>query len=73
MKWSIAPLPVCGERRIRHVFAFFPTRVNEHTSVNTKVWLERYWVIEQLEFSFEYGATWCTISRHLDEPELVAK
>ena len=44
MRWlSEKPVPVLGEKRERFPFAWLPTQAEKH-----KVWLERYWVQEEL-------------------------
>ena len=43
MKWlHPKPIPIEGQRRERFPFAWKPTQVKQY-----KVWLERYWVMEQ--------------------------
>ena len=42
MRRYIGRLPQYGDSRIREVFAWFPTRIGEHS-----VWLERYLVVEE--------------------------
>ena len=43
MRWKAKPIPKVGDFRERFPFAWLPTEVGEYT-----VWLERYWVKEEL-------------------------
>ena len=47
MKWlNPKPEPKIGDTRERFPFAWLPTQVENH-----KVWLERYWIKEELKIS----------------------
>lgn len=43
MRWKTNPTPKVGDTRERFPFAWLPTTVREYT-----VWLERYWIKEEL-------------------------
>lgn len=44
-----------GDIRTRKVFAFFPTRINR----DRVVWLESYYITEQLEKIYDYDSDGC--------------
>lgn len=44
MRWKIRVEPRVGDKRERYPFALFPTKIGTHM-----VWLERYWIEEELQ------------------------
>ena len=64
MKWKIKEPPQSGDRRQRHKFAWFPTKVE-----NYKVWLETYVVTEEYVVTFSSAgcvlSDWIETDRHL--------
>jgi len=71
MRWNIRPKPQLGDRRVRELFALWPTRIGQQY-----VWLEHYFVVEEYgeydDYDGEFPCVshgWLTVERTFERPE----